>query len=206
MTLSNFLLFYLSQNWVRVRATAFALSDLTGVPFELFHWNFQCLSRIDWATKWRWEWFCLQFFFAYMVTIMDHFGPNYVIPLYSENLFTIYPKWSTQCTSKRLSSTRKAGFLNVSISINRTYTQTRTHSYNHIRTRICNQTHTNIHAHIYSFSYLYSQSSWHSGSHLHSYVIHTRHTHNHKRVGRKVMLYVHKIYCNGLKNIKNYSI
>ncbi len=30
-----FFIFYLSQNWIRVRATAFARSDRTGVPFEL---------------------------------------------------------------------------------------------------------------------------------------------------------------------------
>ncbi len=54
-----FFVFYLSQNWVRVRATAFARSDGTGVPFELSGWNFQHLSRIDWAAKLRWQrFFC----------------------------------------------------------------------------------------------------------------------------------------------------
>ncbi len=51
----------LAANWVVIRATAFARSDCTGVPFELSGWNFQRLSRIDWKTKWRWQ----QFFCNY---------------------------------------------------------------------------------------------------------------------------------------------
>ncbi len=50
-----FFVFYLSQHWVGVCATAFARSDHTGVPFELSGWNFQRFSRIDWATKWHWQ-------------------------------------------------------------------------------------------------------------------------------------------------------
>ncbi len=42
-----FFVFYLSQNWLGVRATALEWSDHTGVPFELSGWNFQRLSRID---------------------------------------------------------------------------------------------------------------------------------------------------------------
>ncbi len=56
-----FFIFYLSQNWVGVRTTPFARSDCTGVPFELLGWNFQRLSRIDWATKWRWQRFFCNF-------------------------------------------------------------------------------------------------------------------------------------------------
>ncbi len=36
------------------------------------------MSRIEWATKWRWQWF----FVAYTVTITDHFGPNYVVRIF----------------------------------------------------------------------------------------------------------------------------
>ncbi len=56
-----FFVFYLSQNWVGVHTTAYARSDCTGVPFELLGWNFQRLSRIDWATEWRWRWFFCNF-------------------------------------------------------------------------------------------------------------------------------------------------
>ncbi len=65
-----FFVFYLSQNWVGVRATAIAWSDRTSIPFELSSWNFQCLSRIDWATKWRWQ----QFFCKFLFRI---YGDNY---------------------------------------------------------------------------------------------------------------------------------
>ncbi len=51
----------LAANWVVVRATAFVWSDCTGVPFELSGWNFQHLSRIDVATKWRWQRFFCNF-------------------------------------------------------------------------------------------------------------------------------------------------
>ncbi len=58
---SIFFVFYLSQNWVGVRATAFARLNHMGVPFELSGWNFQCLPRIDWATKWHWQRFFCDF-------------------------------------------------------------------------------------------------------------------------------------------------
>ncbi len=80
----------LAANWVGVCATAFVRSDHTGVPFELSSWNFQHLSRIDWATKWRWKWFFCKFFFAYTVTITDHFGPNYVIKLLGINHLFVF--------------------------------------------------------------------------------------------------------------------
>ncbi len=51
----------LAANWVGVRATALVRSDLTGTLFELLGWNFQRLSRIDWATKWRWQRFFCNF-------------------------------------------------------------------------------------------------------------------------------------------------
>ncbi len=85
---------------------------------------------------------------------------------YSKTYFYTYYNITGPKTSWKLKtlvqqrSIWKAGFLNLSISRNRTYTRAHILTYNHIHshslTRICNQTHTNIHAHIYSFSYLYS--------------------------------------------------
>ncbi len=51
----------LAANWVGVRVTAFVQSYLTGVSFEPSGWNFQCLSRIDWATNWHWQQFFCNF-------------------------------------------------------------------------------------------------------------------------------------------------
>ncbi len=70
--------FYLSQNWVGARATAFARSDCTSVPFELSGWNFSAIVKNRLGYRMTLTATFLEFLFAYLVTITDYFGPNYV--------------------------------------------------------------------------------------------------------------------------------
>ncbi len=74
---------------------------------------------------------------------------------YMVNLWSFLQTWRNK-TRAQQSSTRKAGFLNSTISRNQTYPET--YSHNHILTRIRNQTHTTIlliftHFHTYTLSH-----------------------------------------------------
>ncbi len=59
----------LAANEIGVRTIAFAQSDHINVLFKLSGWNFQHLSRIDWATKWCWQ--------CFLAIFLHIYGDNY---------------------------------------------------------------------------------------------------------------------------------